>query len=838
MERYYKVCFFSKEGRTGRIQYLSEDYTLEQIVTYQGEDGEELGDDLRFTLFQGDHKDPLTSVLLIDIDKANYDCLPSVLEFCAQELNVYGAYVVFTGGGFHVYIPLETAVSKEDMARYKVSYREKCKEWTEKYKLIFDSLAIHPPKYGRFPGSNNSKYGTEVKLVERFAGGENGRLLPIGELLEAREVVVDNSPPITEDNVEEATLKDSDVYKYCSFIKNCYDNQESTPHSQWIKGAGLMAAMGRMDWAHEISSKHSTYNQEEVEALGGKTYRYACSTIAEEFEGCKRCPFRYEKGHSPIEITGPLPTASRSRGFHKYIAPKKEDESGYVDMHKLEARDVANYFYNSQRDTCIVAQREADGQVTGSELRKYEDGKYDLRAPNLEFSAKAKAKIPEILKLIDTIPRNPHVPVAQYNAVLDELGKVAHHFKSVRKADMNPPHLVGFTNGVYNLKAHSFGPHSPDNLLTRILPFNYDPDTTYEDTYIKPFLAKTLYGQDDIELIQAFAGLMISNIPIAEYRSLLWLRGVSGSGKSSFIRNMGDMVSGKVGSINLFSLASDKPLNIPLDEMYFVFQDETGDPDKMNKWDMTRISEGIKRYTTGTYLRCYKKFSDEHAVISKAPLLVTSNFDPPIMQTGETDGVLSRVRRVSFNHIFTAEEKKAFKDWNGGNPLFMNSLLNFAFDGLRKGIERQEATGEYLPSFTQDERLFRGVLTGEFDDPSDVDYRDVDGRDNDFDLIGFLKANLVAIHPKDIVAESTGKKRRVPLNDLRKRIRNRCNEYNAVEPRKKDIVALVTTLMDRKFKGWRKSLPNDLYVRVGGSTVFNYLSFLDEYEGDVEDLRL
>jgi putative DNA primase/helicase len=49
------------------------------------------------------------------------------------------------------------------------------------------------------------------------------------------------------------------------------------------------------------------------------------------------------------------------------------------------------------------------------------------------------------------------------------------------------PELINFTNGTFNLKSLSLQPHNPDDLITKIIDFEYDPNASspYWDKFIK-----------------------------------------------------------------------------------------------------------------------------------------------------------------------------------------------------------------------------------------------------------------------------------------------------------------------------------------------------------------
>lgn len=100
----------------------------------------------------------------------------------------------------------------------------------------------------------------------------------------------------------------------CGFVQHCDASQEQLPEPWWYKMIGIVARTvdGRR-WVHEMSKRHPGYSFEETEAkidhareaATGPTW---CSTVAEEFEGCARCPFR-------ASIRTPLTLANQDRAM-------------------------------------------------------------------------------------------------------------------------------------------------------------------------------------------------------------------------------------------------------------------------------------------------------------------------------------------------------------------------------------------------------------------------------------------------------------------------------------------------------------------------------------------
>ena len=150
------------------------------------------GSDIRFKLYEGRPARPKEiHTLFFDIDglPGQYD--DQVMDTVIA-LFPFKAYIMFTGGGYHVYIPLETGYVNDEIPMAQEGYHEQCDALEEQLKEAITGETFHVDhqvfngaRYGRVPGSTNSKHGEKVRL----AGIVDGDILPdLSDLLVYREV--------------------------------------------------------------------------------------------------------------------------------------------------------------------------------------------------------------------------------------------------------------------------------------------------------------------------------------------------------------------------------------------------------------------------------------------------------------------------------------------------------------------------------------------------------------------------------------------------------------------------------------------------------------------------
>lgn len=111
---------------------------------------------------------------------------------------------------------------------------------------------------------------------------------------------------------------------------------------------------------------------------------------------------------------------------------------------------------------------------------------------------------------------------------------------STDHADMNEDdfnnneNIVGFENGVINLKTMELEEHSPDNLLTRVVHCNYLPNQDIRNAPVFHEYLSNLCDNDMFTMIfmLEYFGAILSNVKGWRYKKMLLLTGAGNTGKT------------------------------------------------------------------------------------------------------------------------------------------------------------------------------------------------------------------------------------------------------------------------------------------------------------------
>lgn len=113
----------------------------------------------------------------------------------------------------------------------------------------------------------------------------------------------------------------------------------------------------------------------------------------------------------------------------------------------------------------------------------------------------------------------------------------------------SPPWLIGFTNGVLDIRDGAFGPMTEDMVITNIIPHDYDPDAYCKD--LDDFLNKVSEGDLDVRAnLEEVVGMCMyrSN----EFGQCPVLIGIGSNGKSTFILVLRNVLGNRnVSSLDL-----------------------------------------------------------------------------------------------------------------------------------------------------------------------------------------------------------------------------------------------------------------------------------------------
>ena len=212
--------------------------------------------------------------------------------------------------------------------------------------------------------------------------------------------------------------------------------------------------------------------------------------------------------------------------------------------------------------------------------------------------------------------------------------------------------LIGFANGVYDMKARGFRPHSPaDGLLNHngieyAAPLPGECIEHHAPSFTK-WLSHAAEG-DAAKMDRIKAALFMVLANRYDWQLFLEVTGEGGSGKSIFARIATLLAGGprNTGSGNMASLDTARGRAQFVDKRLIALPDQSkyiGD------------GSGIKAITGGDMVEIDGKYEKQYGAVIKAVVLVTNN--EPMIITERNGGVSRRRVIFTFNQVVAEADK-------------------------------------------------------------------------------------------------------------------------------------------------------------------------------------
>ena len=657
--------------------------------------------DLRFQLYYGFPKNPHPTAFMFDIDgvEKTDENIKSLRAVCDDSLNGHRYFIVYTGGGFHVYVPLNHPFDKADVKALKKGYEYLCSVLDTFFHGKVDRQVFGVCKYGRMPGSLNTKHNTKVEFVL----GNNA--LPIASTIHEviEKISSDSHVPkyaAPKEN-EDIALEDTLIFEHCGIIQHAYSNRETLGNDAWNKALMVFTRGNYRRAGHELSEGHPEYKKDEVD---GYFDRYkeedtfvACGTLDGVFglgddSPCLSCPHNVQ-GNSPVTITGRRPTPSVISGFHPV---KMEKDIPTVNNHKCVPKDVANYFLNTHEDSL--------GNY-GPSLYIYDGKKYWVPTSK-KINRNPDNYYGKIIEKLYSIPAKRCVTAPQYKAIIEDLAPAYLNDPTDLSETLDNPRYMAFTDGVLDLATgKEVDPH-PSQGLTGHLDYSLKNILNNKDKGgFSELFYSSLMDETLVKLLQLFGGLAISTIPTSDYSQMLWLYGVPGSGKSFFVKALSTVLQGlgknTVIASKYESFQGGKGVNhdlrhtrvLVLDEV--IFTNLKGD-------NLAAFEKSLNPVISGSPLPVHLLYTDAFTCVPQCTVIATSNEQPVI--TKNTDGFRRRLRPIGFGRVLKSKDiQKVISPFDKDKSL-QEAFLAFCLDGLQAARDNLKNTGSYLPALTQEDK--------------------------------------------------------------------------------------------------------------------------------------
>ena len=625
------------------------------------------GEDIRFTLYadiykviDGENKRiRVADVLLIDIDNCPLQ-KAKLFKLRLRKLLADVTYsLVFSGGGLHVYIPIAYGFQEKDKKNYKRSYDELCNHLaTELNHDNVDSGVFGASKYGRVIGSTNTKYGTQVELLDVHKGGLIEKL---SDLLDYEEVADIVYPEVITQAIDSVPFKDSPIYNYCNFIKYCDTEKERIGFDTWSDAINILNASGNRQHCHDVSKGHKGYDFDTTETKINSFTGYtgmSCGKVSQKNPTvCNGCKFLRVPQMSASTITGSRTTISLHRG-HFQLA--KNDEGYAIDYSKLDVDSLLNHFLNLHEGKLCVAQEWVykldENDVTwkpyfSSNLKSYGSLTKDLEAlTQHEIKPTMLKRVLEYLKIL--IPDFLQLPET-------------------------PSNLVIFKSNVFDTETKKFRVRLPEDYITGTS--STDVSNTKPIKWLN-FLNESLSDARDIDIVQEFFGLALSRLKTYDYQYICWLHGLSGTGKSLMQTILGDII-GDECSVYFTKDELLSPTfnisNVTAKTFLAVSELSTGKSEKVANALEKRLN-----VLTDSHLVIKKLYFDKQTVTNRLTTIVTSNDAPPTRSMDQ--GGARRIRAIEFckkpKEVNTHLRQELLEE--------LPSIANWAIEGLFRVLDK------------------------------------------------------------------------------------------------------------------------------------------------------
>lgn len=183
-------------------------------------------------------------------------------------------------------------------------------------------------------------------------------------------------------------------------------------------------------------------------------------------------------------------------------------------------------------------------------------------------------------------------------------------------------------NGTLNLQTGELMPHNPDHLITRLVPFDYDPDA--QCPRFLQFLSDSMDG--DLEMMDFMLRAMSLGLTALPARNLFIWWGVTNSGKSTLLSIIEGLLGDYAASAQSESLMADRG-------------GVRSDLARLNGCRFVRISEAedgkkmaeamVKQITGNDSMTAAFKFKDDFQFKPKFKVTMATNYKPVVKADDE-----------------------------------------------------------------------------------------------------------------------------------------------------------------------------------------------------------
>lgn len=216
--------------------------------------------------------------------------------------------------------------------------------------------------------------------------------------------------------------------------------------------------------------------------------------------------------------------------------------------------------------------------------------------------------------------------------------------------------LLNVANGTIDLRTAELGHHRREDLITRVIEINYDPDA--KCPRFKRFLKEVFKRHPDIvPFIQKATGYSLTGVTTEE--CIFLLHGTGRNGKGTFIKSIAGILSDYAGTADFKTFASRGVDRGPRDDVAnmrgkrFIAAQESHEG--------AGLAESlIKWLTGGDRVSARRLYENSFEFEPTHKIWLATNHKPRIR--GADDGIWSRIKLIPFEVSFEGREDKGLKE--------------------------------------------------------------------------------------------------------------------------------------------------------------------------------
>jgi putative DNA primase/helicase len=261
--------------------------------------------------------------------------------------------------------------------------------------------------------------------------------------------------------------------------------------------------------------------------------------------------------------------------------------------------------------------------------------------------------------------------------------------------------LLNVNNGTLSLKTGEVLPHRKEDLITKFIPINYDPDA-YCPKWID-FLSQVIKGnQQLIDYLWRVAGYTLTGDAGEQCLFLLW--GVGQNGKSTFLNVLQTILNDYAlqTDFNTFNIKKGEGIRNDIARMAksrLVVAIETSDGKRMDETVVKQLTGG-DRVTARRLYQEYFEFRPEFKIF------LATNYKPEIH--GQDLAIWRRIRLIPFT--VTIPEENRINNYESVLLEEKEGILNWMVSGCREWLEKGLDEPEEVKAATKAYRSEMDIL--------------------------------------------------------------------------------------------------------------------------------